>query len=47
MELAPDALPLPAAKKVLEARYATAEHPERQLLSMLEGLLSAIVQSGR
>jgi DNA primase len=41
VELAPDALPLPAAKKVLEARYATAEHPERQLLSMLEGLRTA------
>ncbi len=38
VELAPDALPLTAAKKVLEARYATAEQPERQLLAMLEGL---------
>ena len=41
VELAPDALPLPAAKKVLEARYATAEQPERQLLAMLEGLRTA------
>lgn len=41
VELAPDALPLTAAKKVLEARYATAEHPERQLLGMLEGLRTA------
>jgi hypothetical protein len=41
VELAPDALPLPAAKKVLEARYATAEQPERQLLGMLEGLRAA------
>ena len=41
VELAPDALPPTAAKKVLEARYASAEHPERQLLGMLEGLRSA------
>ncbi len=41
VELAPDALPLTAAKKVLEARYASAEHPERQLLGMLEGLRTA------
>ena len=41
VELAPDALPPTAAKKVLEARYATAEQPERQLLGMLEGLRAA------
>ena len=41
VELAPDALPSPAAKAILESRYASgagAEHPERQLLAMLDGL---------
>ena len=38
VELAPDALPPPAAKTILEARYAKAEHPDRQLLGMLDGL---------